>query len=988
MTNTSYYHKTYAINDLPTVLVAGGASFIGRYLCRLLINQNCEVYVIDNLIHGTNIAFEKLIKHDHFHFIKADLNKKIPDKLPKLDYIFHLAGIDNYFEEQENLQLMLVNSAGTKNLLEIAKKNQSKFLLASHPYVYNGQISDKEIATYFGKKQDGQSFYSLAEAKRFSENITVEYFKSYHVNCRITRILDVYGPGMALFSKQPIAYLLNYFTSNTINIPGNGQRIIYPTYIEDAAYGMLKAMFNQESNGKIYTIASAEPISLLDFSHKINDLCANTLKVSFVAEILPEFSINKQEITDSQNELNWQPKIALNEGLAKTISWIKKQKLAVKKEIMINKAEKKEPAVTVDIDKKKLNINQKLRFRVLRKIFGKFYLIKNISFKKAGLIFALFLFLLMLIFALPLGLLMFYFHKGATDLNKNNYQQSLVYFNKAKYITTEFRWLNLLSFIQHESVKLTPILDEIDHFLTAEAQIKNVSDNYYQLMQTVFLGERGDQQELINQMKININQAYQEISLAESEKQSVDLNWNSKVFKINIPEKYNLLHNNLNNWRQKINYCRDGLAIFKDLISMNEKSKYLILFQDNTEMRPTGGFIKSVGILSLEKGKVLNLEIKDVYSLDSQLKGRIEPPQILSQYLNEKNWYLRDSNWDPSFPYAASQAQWFIARELGIETNATIAINLSFIKQLLEKFGPIQLADYNEIVSAADFYEKLIAFSEINFDQNNEDKDFLNQILDLLFKRIKNLKQEEMLKLMALIYEGFEEKKLLADFQKSSLNNFFVEKNWNGAIRNQQATTSKILTDYLFLVEANLGINKVNYYLTRSLHHEVFLFDDGRSLETMNIFYENNSLNSGWPGGDYKSYLRVYLPLSSRIISIKQGTNEDDLIEINNDKIKIASEHGKKIVGFLVEIPVKEKKYFKIIYENSQQLQSSDQGITYVFYWQKQPGFVNDNLILTLNYPKNWQPYKIAPQARINNYAVSFNANQGKDDVFMVEFLK
>ena len=123
---------------------------------------------------------------------------------------------------------------------------------------------------------------------------------------------------------------------------------------------------------------------------------------------------------------------------------------------------------------------------------------------------------------------------------------------------------------------------------------------------------------------------------------------------------------------------------------------YLLLLQNNTELRPGGGFIGNYGLLKFEEGKLKEITVEDVYTADGQLKEQIESPKQLAQLLTVDNFYLRDSNWSGDFEVNADLARDFLKKETGADVDGVIAVDLTFVANLLKATGPVKLSDYNE----------------------------------------------------------------------------------------------------------------------------------------------------------------------------------------------------------------------------------------------------------------------------------------------------
>jgi nucleoside-diphosphate-sugar epimerase len=177
----------------PTILVAGGAGFIGSHLCESLLNKGGRVVVLDNFNTGKEIHVNHLLQNPNFALFNTDINRGIPREIESVDYIFHFAGLEEYLYDKNliNLESLLTNSFGTKNLLDLALRSNAKFLLASSIDVYEGRMSQLDIQSYFGKSSFDENKYSMTEAKRFAEALVWEYQKNHDVDVRIARLPEV-----------------------------------------------------------------------------------------------------------------------------------------------------------------------------------------------------------------------------------------------------------------------------------------------------------------------------------------------------------------------------------------------------------------------------------------------------------------------------------------------------------------------------------------------------------------------------------------------------------------------------------------------------------------------------------------------------------------------------------------------------------------------------------------------------------------------------
>ena len=160
----------------------------------------------------------------------------------------------------------------------------------------------------------------------------------------------------------------------------------------------------------------------------------------------------------------------------------------------------------------------------------------------------------------------------------------------------------------------------------------------------------------------------------------------------------------IDEYKGKIFLLKKFTSRLPEILGMESPKKYIVLFQNNMELRPTGGFIGSFALMTLDKGRLTEMVVNDVYSADGQLKGHVDPPEPIRNYLNEGGWYLRDSNWDPDFVKTSSKIEWFLDKEIDITVDGVIAIDLYFIENLLKITGPIILPDFNKTIDSNNLY--------------------------------------------------------------------------------------------------------------------------------------------------------------------------------------------------------------------------------------------------------------------------------------------
>lgn len=321
-----------------------------------------------------------------------------------------------------------------------------------------------------------------------------------------------------------------------------------------------------------------------------------------------------------------------------------------------------------------------------------------------------------------------------------------------------------------------------------------------------------------------------------------------------------------------------------NILGGTKTKTYLLLFQNNMELRPTGGFIGSYGLLKFEKGRLVDITVSDVYSADGQLKGHVEPPSPIREYLGEAGWYLRDSNWDPDFPVSARRAEWFLDKEIGVMVDGVIAIDLSPVKDILAVTGPIFLSDYNMDITSENLYEKTQQEVESNFFAGSRKKaSFLTSLSRNLLNRFSDSEQGERVLILKEIFNNLE-KRHIQIYLHDNKSQLSIEKlNWDGSVKTPTCK-DECFGDIAGVVEANLGVNKVNQFITREIGFET-LIDEKYIYRKLKVLIKNSANVSLGPSGRYRVHIRVIRNSEAEIDKDGQFVeilpNSSELVEFN-----------------------------------------------------------------------------------------------------------
>jgi dTDP-glucose 4,6-dehydratase len=303
-------------------VVTGGAGFLGSHLCDRLLAEGWEVLVLDNFITGAKSNLSHLAKNKKFKLQKADVSK--PLKVAgKVGYVLHLASPaspPDYLKHP--VATMMVGSVGTRNALELALAKKAKFLLTSTSECYGDPEVSPQPEEYWGHVNPIGPRGVYDEAKRFSEALTMAYYRYHGVDTHIVRIFNTYGPRMRLNDGRALPNFVFQALSNIpITVYGDGTQTRSFCYVDDLVEGIYRLMKSDEHLP--VNIGNPQEITILEFVDRIRKHFTNPPPL--VYKPLPEDDPKRRcpDITKAKRLLKWEPKVSLEEGLKVTMAYFK-----------------------------------------------------------------------------------------------------------------------------------------------------------------------------------------------------------------------------------------------------------------------------------------------------------------------------------------------------------------------------------------------------------------------------------------------------------------------------------------------------------------------------------------------------------------------------------------------------------------------------------------------------------------------------------------
>ena len=306
------------------ILITGGAGFVCSHIADKLNDENHNLILLDNLLTGNKKNIEHLLDNKNVKFIEHDVQDHI-EIAEDLDFIFHFASAASPIAYQENpVNTLKAGSVGTINTLGLAKAKNADFLLASTSEIYGDPEISPQNEEYWGNVNPNGERSMYDEAKRFAEAATATYSRTYNLNTKIVRIFNTYGPRMQLNDGRVVTnFIVQALRNENITIYGDDTQTRSFSYVEDTVAGIISLMNSTEYD--VFNIGNPNEMTVGKLAEKIIELTDSTSEIKYLELPNDDPKQRKPDITKAKTKLNWEPKVNLEEGLTKTISWVKEQ---------------------------------------------------------------------------------------------------------------------------------------------------------------------------------------------------------------------------------------------------------------------------------------------------------------------------------------------------------------------------------------------------------------------------------------------------------------------------------------------------------------------------------------------------------------------------------------------------------------------------------------------------------------------------------------
>lgn len=795
------------------------------------------------------------------------------------------------------------------------------------------------------------------------------YRKNKSTNVRFILTFDLYDSTSQSPTSGFQEWICRTVAEKKVVVSTSGKTLYYPTSVSDLCQLIIKSLFIANTSGEFFTgvgeeITDLEVAYLIKKNFQKEDL---TLDLDLKGDTKPIENDLKNISIQTQAFLNWQPKVSLADQIDEIVESCVTSVADTGDQIV-------EPPALMSLEKPTTYLNRlepnrkpipnsfnklQLVAKKLNEIFHR-KKVEEINLhqtEKRGLFKLLKISLVITsILALAPFLIVFvtlYFGTNDTyqayqQIRVGEEQKSRRLLNRAKTLTS----LAQNSFQNTQAVLylINPIqVENTGNFISilthGQGVLESVLDSYAlgnQLYQGMLGKQAIDHQTVAAAFRVNL------VSLSEKLSQIQLL-----IGKIELPFGYGEklkagdLSQQINLLKSQINLGLPLLNIATAIADNKELQHYLLLIQDPNELRPGGGFITTYGDITLDQGKIIDLKADSSLTLDRLIEGRIEPPAILKNLLGETNWLFHNSNLDANFAHSANQAAWFYERFKGTKLNGVIALNLNFLKSLLDETGEIVLPDGQTISS-----------------------DNLNQLAS-------NPTASRGVDAITALTQALSTKLLLGDIKFSSLARAFIktvsynetnlwfkdpiltalnqEARLAGEIKpfdcHPQLSVFNCRPDTIYLNEANFSVSKLNAYLRRKQTILTTINLDGEVGYTLTYDYSYPVPAPTNLSQSYKAYYQFYLPIASRNLQISlDGKDLDPSTLIQTLAFPLTK------VEFSAAQATNQPHQLVIKFTSPFRLDLSKPQVAYALSYLKQPGTLNDQLVFKIVYPEKLQP--------------------------------
>lgn len=467
----------------------------------------------------------------------------------------------------------------------------------------------------------------------------------------------------------------------------------------------------------------------------------------------------------------------------------------------------------------------------------------------------------------------------------------------------------------------------------------------------------------------NLKPAVEELKTAEENVEKISVTSLPSEYR----EQFMIVQENIPSLRAGLEEFNEFTDLLLAILGQGSMKRYLFVFQNNAELRPTGGFIGSFALMTFNDGIMKELEVPGggSYDLNGWLKERVIAPKPL--HLVNPHWYFQDANWFPDFPTSAEKLMWFFTESGGPSTDGVIAITPDVIEALLQLSGPIDMSlDYGVTVTAENF-RTVVKQIESEHVDTSKPKQIISDLTPMVFNKILELDRIDQLQILGVLNTLMKEKQMLLYFDDDELQQSIVERGWAGEIIDSPK-------DYLSVINTNIAGGKTDLEMEELIDYNVTIEESGEVLATVTVTRTHTGVeNDPITGIKNMDFMRMYVPEGSTLIEAKgfshvdprlffypnEGYVEDKLLsEVQgtvivdeNSETRINNEFNKTVFGNWVNTEAGKTSRVSATYKLPFTVKPEgvfSKSDAYSLFMQKQSGTKGSVVSAEINFPKKY----------------------------------
>jgi nucleoside-diphosphate-sugar epimerase len=950
----------------PIAIILHGGNRVGYLTAKTLIEQGCYVVIIDKFNSETRRYLSELKRSEFFDFFDFKGFNSLFKNVKRFDYLFYFLN-EKLDKKEFDSKEFLNETKILEETLTNTRKNNGKFSLIT------SLALNRELANRVNNEQlSTPSPYSAMELQKYCETLAAEFKDQSNINLRILRLGTVIGGGVEKVDNDTLDGLLtDTVQKSQITIKGEGLDLHSLIHEADATYGILKLSFSENTKGEVISLSNKNNYTTLSLAYKLLELNTEAQTIRFVENPDEQFLIQDLYVpAPHASNYGWNQQVELEEAL---IEQIQKYYEATNKTWNVdNNPQKKEQKKNIKVGKTKLGEFlssllgpvKKLSRRKQEKKIGPKKIVNGTII--SALLISLTYFVIYPIIGTLIGLFLINssvknLSTSILDMDRSKSSKEIISLernlSRVGQSVDQMYWIfqilgknelydnttQLVLGAQYTVQGAQQLVDAVYPLTQYIQDFKPAID--FQTSTPTTTREYRSYLEEIEKNTYKLEEADYRISLASE----IITNLNTTVF----PK---ILQDKIIEFKDVITQIEEGTESFKavnsflpDLLGVDERKRYLILFQNEGEIRSTGGWLTSYGIVGIEGGQIRELFVDDIYNADGTLEvqnKRFTPPRSMSNALEITNWPFSLVNWHPDLADTLTEAEPFIY-ELGKGSSleGVITIDISFVEKLLERWGGIEVPGETELVTRENLNSKIIQMHEDFVPGSTQKTTFLANLANEIVKKLLSMNVGDLMGIADIFEKALNEKHLQGTFKNKDAYNFFSSRNWANSMSNKY-------NDAPISIDWNWGGNKANLYLDKNYSLTINVKDEDTIDFIYSITVENSSTENIYPEGDYINYQRIYIPPQATILRISG---------IEDNEYSVYRESGFKVIGGWFNTPIESIKTLDISYR----IEREEGGSNFPIVIQEQNAFLDVNLFkqpgekkyaytLDITYPSTW----------------------------------